>query len=38
MFTTPPDEGHTIRLEIGKDGRIVVTNDRNGVSKTYQVK
>ncbi len=37
MFTAPPDEGHTIHLDISKDGKIVATNDRNGFSKTYQV-
>jgi beta-lactamase superfamily II metal-dependent hydrolase len=38
MFTSPPDQGHAIHLEISKDGKVVVTNDRNGFSKTYQVK
>jgi competence protein ComEC len=38
MFTVPPDEGHAIHAEITKDGKITLTNDRNGYSKTYQVK
>jgi hypothetical protein len=38
MFTSPPDAGHAIHLEISKDGKIVATNDRNGFSRTYQVK
>ena len=38
MFTVPPDEGHAIHLEVSKDGKVVVTNDRNGFSKTYQTK
>jgi competence protein ComEC len=38
MFTVPPDEGHAIHLDVSKDGKVVVTNDRNGFSKTYQVK
>jgi hypothetical protein len=38
MFTSPPDEGHAIHAEITKDGKITMTNDRNGFSKTYQVK
>ena len=38
MFTSPPDEGHAIHAEITKDGKITMTNDRNGYSKTYQVK
>jgi beta-lactamase superfamily II metal-dependent hydrolase len=38
MFTAPPDEGHAIHVEIGKDGKVTMTNDRNGFSKTYQVK
>ena len=38
MFTAPPDEGHAIHAEISKDGKITMTNDRNGYSKTYQVK
>ena len=38
MFTAPPDEGHAIHAEISKDGKITMTNDRNGFSKTYTVK
>jgi len=38
MFTVPPDEGHAIHAEITKDGKITMTNDRNGFSKTYQGK
>jgi len=38
MFTAPPDEGHAIHVEISKDGQVTLINDRNGYSKTYQVK
>jgi beta-lactamase superfamily II metal-dependent hydrolase len=38
MFTVSPDQGHAIHLEITKGGQVTVTNDRNGYSKTYQVK
>ena len=38
MFTSPPDQGHAIHVEITKDGKVTMTNDRNGYSKTYQVK
>jgi beta-lactamase superfamily II metal-dependent hydrolase len=38
MFTSPPDEGHAIHAEITKDGKVTMTNDRNGFSKTYTVK
>jgi hypothetical protein len=38
MFTTPPDQGYAIHAEIAADGRITMTNDRNGYSKAYQVK
>jgi competence protein ComEC len=38
MFTAPPDQGHAIHLEIARDGKVVVTDDRNGFSKTYQTK
>jgi competence protein ComEC len=38
MFTSPPDQGHAIHAEITKDGKVTMTNDRNGFSKTYQVK
>lgn len=38
MFTAPPDQGYAIHAEITKDGRITMTNDRNGYSVSYQVK
>ena len=38
MFTAPPDQGHAIHLDVFKDGKVVVTNDRNGFSKTYQTR
>ena len=38
LFTVPPDRGHAIHAEITRDGKITMTNDRNGYSKTYQVK
>jgi competence protein ComEC len=38
MFTAPPDQGHAIHVEITRDGKVTMTNDRNGYSKTYQVK
>jgi hypothetical protein len=38
LFTVPPDQGHAIHAEITTDGKITMTNDRNGYSKTYQVK
>ena len=38
LFTVPPDQGHAIHAEITKDGKITMTNDRNGYSKTYAVK
>lgn len=38
MFTAPPDMGHAIHLDVYKDGKVIVTNDRNGFSKTYQTK
>jgi competence protein ComEC len=38
MFTSSPDQGHAIHVEITKDGKVTLTNDRNGYSKTYQVK
>lgn len=38
LFSVPPDKGHAIHAEITKDGKITMTNDRNGYSKTYQVK
>jgi beta-lactamase superfamily II metal-dependent hydrolase len=38
MFSAPPDQGHAIHAEITPDGKIILTNDRNGYSKTYQTK
>jgi beta-lactamase superfamily II metal-dependent hydrolase len=38
LFSVPPDQGHAIHAEISKDGKITMTNDRNGFSKTYTVK
>jgi len=38
LFTVPPDQGHAIHAEITTDGKITMTNDRNGFSKTYTVK
>ena len=38
MFTVPPDQGHAIHAEITAAGKITMTNDRNGFSKTYIVK
>jgi beta-lactamase superfamily II metal-dependent hydrolase len=38
LFSVPPDKGYAIHAEITKDGKITMTNDRNGFSKTYQVK
>jgi beta-lactamase superfamily II metal-dependent hydrolase len=38
LFSSPPDQGHAIHAEITTDGKITVTNDRNGFSKTYQTK
>ncbi|HEY2011482.1 MAG TPA: MBL fold metallo-hydrolase [Rhizomicrobium sp.] len=38
LFTAPPDQGYAIHAEITQDGQITMTNDRNGYSKTYQVK
>ena len=38
LFSVPPDQGHAIHAEITTDGKITMTNDRNGYSKTYQVK
>jgi hypothetical protein len=36
LFSSPPDQGHAIHAEITADGKITMTNDRNGFSKTYQ--
>jgi len=38
LFTVPPDQGHAIHAEITAEGKITMTNDRNGYSKTYTVK
>lgn len=38
LFSAPPDQGHAIHAEITPDGKITMTNDRNGYSKTYQTK
>ena len=38
MFSAPPDQGYAIHAEITPDGKITLTNDRNGYSKTYQAK
>lgn len=38
LFSSPPDQGYAIHAEITADGKITVTNDRNGFSKTYQTK
>ena len=38
LFTAPSDQGYAIHAKINRDGQITVTNDRNGYSKTYQVK
>jgi beta-lactamase superfamily II metal-dependent hydrolase len=32
-----PDHGYDIRLDITRDGRVTVTNNRNGFTRTYQV-
>jgi hypothetical protein len=32
-----PDQGYNIRLDITRDGRVIVTNSRNGFTRTYQV-
>lgn len=38
LFSAPPDQGYGITAEIAPDGKITMTNDRNGYSKTYQTK
>jgi hypothetical protein len=38
LFSAPPDMGYDIRAEVTPDGKITMTNDRNGFSKTYQIK
>ena len=32
-----PSHGYVLRLEIARDGKVTVTNGRNGYSKAYQV-
>ncbi len=38
LFSSPPDQGFAIHAEITADGKITMTNDRNGYSRTYQAK
>ncbi|HVY35319.1 MAG TPA: MBL fold metallo-hydrolase [Caulobacteraceae bacterium] len=33
-----PDQGYAIGLDIAPGGKVVITNSRNGFSKTYQMK
>jgi len=37
-YEAPPDMGYNIEAEVTADGKITVTNSRNGYSKTYTVK
>lgn len=37
-WEAPPDMGYSIAAEVTADGKITVTNSRNGFSKTYQIK
>lgn len=37
-LSPPPDHGYPIELDITKDGKITVTNPRNGFTKTYQAR
>jgi competence protein ComEC len=37
-YEAPPDMGYNIEAEVTADGKITVTNGRNGFSKTYTVK
>ncbi len=37
-YEAPPDMGYSIAAEVTADGKIIVTNSRNGFSKSYQVK
>lgn len=37
-YEAPPDKGFSIEAEVTADGKITVTNSRNGYSRTYQVK
>jgi hypothetical protein len=36
-YEAPPDMGYNIEAEVTEDGRITVTNSRNGVRKSYRV-
>ena len=36
-YKAPPDMGYNIEAEVTEDGRITVTNSRNGASKSYRV-
>ena len=36
-YEAPPDMGYAITAEVTRDGRITVTNTRNGYSQSYQV-
>jgi beta-lactamase superfamily II metal-dependent hydrolase len=36
-YQLPPDAGHAIHVDISGDGTVMVSNDRNGFSKTYHV-
>jgi len=36
-YEAPPDMGFNIEAEVTSDGRITVTNTRNGYSRTYRV-
>jgi hypothetical protein len=37
-YEAPPDMGYSIAAEVTLDGKITVTNSRNGFSKSYRVK
>jgi competence protein ComEC len=37
-YEAPPDMGYSITAEVTADGKIIVTNSRNGFSKSYQAK
>jgi hypothetical protein len=37
-YEAPPDMGYNIEAQVTQDGRIMVTNSRNGFSRTYQAK
>jgi beta-lactamase superfamily II metal-dependent hydrolase len=36
-YEAPPDMGYNLEAEVTADGRITVTNTRNGYSRSYQV-